>query len=346
MFRFEFPYILWFLIFVPLMVVVFIFIQRHKLIQLNKAADNHLHNHILPLLSFGKQRLKFILVMIAYTCLVLAAANPQKATTADNKERKGCDIMICLDVSNSMLAEDLQPNRLERAKLAITQLISQLNGDRIGLVVFAGSSFTFLPLTSDYATAKMFTDVVDTKLIDNQGTDIHQALLTAIKGFGETDSGNKRTRTIILISDGEDNQPEAENIAKDLSKKNITVNCIGIGSPQGAKIPVKENGITTFKKDKDGNIVITKLNEATLKNIASATNGKYLRATGASLGLNTIMQSINNMDKKNYNDLSFKDYETLFYIPAIIALILLLAEFVIFNSKNKYINRKLFFGKD
>lgn len=345
MFRFEFPNILWLLLLVPLMTTYFILWQRKKRKNLNKAIENHLHNNILPQLSFGKQRFKFILLMIAFAFVVLAAANPQKASTIGNKERKASDIMICLDVSNSMLAEDLSPNRLERAKLAINQLISQLEGDRLGIVVFAGSSFNFLPLTSDYSTAKMFCDIIDTKLVDNQGTDIYSALQTAVKGFGEQKTKN-RSRTIILISDGEDLEKASEDLASDIAEEDIIINCIGIGSTQGTKIPIKENGVETFKKDRDGNIVITKLDETTLKSIAIKTGGKYIRATNSTLGLDAILKSIDSLDKNTAQGINFKDYETMFYIPALLALFLLLIDSTIFNAKNKFINRKFFFGKE
>jgi Ca-activated chloride channel homolog len=345
MFRFEFPNILWLLCFVPLIVVYFIFLQRDKRKKLNKVIASNLQNYVVPQLSFGKQRLKFILIVLAYIFVVFAAANPQKATTIGNKERKASDVMICLDVSNSMLANDLAPNRLERAKLAITQLITQLDGDRLGIVVFAGSSFNFLPLTSDYATAKMFTDIIDTKLVDNQGTDIYSALQTALKGFGEKKTNN-RAKTIILISDGEDLEKSTEDLAGQIAKEDIIINCIGIGSPQGSKIPIKVNGVETYKKDNQGNIVITKLDESTLKSIATRTGGKYIRATNSTLGLDLILKSIGSLEKQSSSAINFKDYQTMFYILALIALILLLVDFVIFNAKNKFINRKLFFGKD
>ncbi len=345
MFRFENSGILWLLLFVPLMIICFIIVQNKKRKKLDAAIDKKLQNQILPNLSFGKQRLKFILVVLSFVFLVLAAANPQRASTVDSKQRKGCDIMICLDISNSMLAQDLSPNRLERAKLAISGLIQQLNGDRIGIVLFAGSSYRYLPLTNDYATAKMFTDVIDTKLIDNQGTDIYSALQEAIMGFGQ-DKKTDNSRTIVLITDGEDLQPQAEDLAKQISKSDIVINCIGIGSTSGAKIPINDNGTLTYKKDKQGNLVVTKLNEQMLKNIASQTGGQYVRASNSLLGLENILHSINKMDKKQYTALAYRDYQTIFYIPAIIALVILLIDTIIFSSKNKYINRKFFFGKD
>lgn len=345
MFRFEFPNILFFLLAVPIGLALFLFSQYLESKRLNSTIDIHIQDEVIPLLSFGKQRFKFILMCVAYVFLVLAASNPQLASSVDKKERKGCDVIVCLDVSNSMLAEDLSPNRLERAKLALTQLISQMQDDRIGIVLFAGSAYTYLPLTSDYATARMFCDIIDTKLIDYQGTDINQALSIASQSFGET-SSKDRSKAIILISDGEDNQPQAEQVAKSIAKQGTVINCVGIGNAQGVRIPIKDrSGNVEYKKDKNGNIVITRLNEQTLKNIASEGKGTYVRASNMSLGLNSVMKSINRMDKKEYTSLAYRDYNTIFYVFALIGLIVLLLDFFIFNAKHKLINRKFFFGK-
>ncbi|MBR1769702.1 MAG: VWA domain-containing protein [Bacteroidales bacterium] len=346
MFRFEYPDILFFLLAVPLGLIFFLLKQYRDKKRLNLSIDKKLQSEVLPLLSYGKQRLKFFLVCLAYIFIVLAASNPQVASGVDKRVRKGCDVIICLDVSNSMLAEDLSPNRLERAKLAISQLISGMQDDRIGIVLFAGSSYTFLPLTSDYATARMFNDIIDTKLIENQGTDIQQALETASRSFGES-KGKDRSRTIILISDGEDNQPAAEDISKSIAKKGIIINAIGIGNEQGVRIPIRDrSGNVDFKKDRDGNIVITKLNEQTLKKISSQGGGTYVRANNMSLGLNEIMKSINKMDKQEYSSLAYRDYNTIFYIFAMAGLIVLIIEFFIFSAKHRIVNRKFFFGKD
>lgn len=345
MFRFEFPNILFFLLAVPIGLALFLFSQYLESKRLNSTIDIHIQDEVIPLLSFGKQRFKFILLCVAYVFLVLAASNPQLASSVDKKERKGCDVIVCLDVSNSMLAEDLSPNRLERAKLALTQLISQMQDDRIGIVLFAGSAYTYLPLTSDYATARMFCDIIDTKLIDYQGTDINQALSIASQSFGET-SSKDRSKAIILISDGEDNQPQAEQVAKTIAKQGTVINCVGIGNAQGVRIPIKDrSGNVEYKKDKNGNIVITRLNEQTLKNIASEGKGTYVRASNMSLGLNSVMKSINRMDKKEYTSLAYRDYNTIFYVFALIGLIILLLDFFIFNAKHKLINRNFFFGK-
>ncbi|MDO5759533.1 MAG: VWA domain-containing protein [Bacteroidota bacterium] len=346
MFRFENPSILLFLLIVPIGVLLFVLLQHKKKKQLNQAIDFSLQNQVIPLLSFGKQRLKFILLCLAYIFVVMAASNPQIASTLDKQNKKGSEIIICLDVSNSMLAQDLTPNRLEKAKLALGQLISQMQNDKIGIVLFAGSAYTFLPLTSDYATARMFCDVISTELISHQGTNIEQALSIAAQTFGENKTKNN-SRTIILISDGEDNQPESFNIVEDIAKQGISVNCIGIGNPQGANIPVMdENGNTQYKRDKKGNIVVSKLNEDMLKQIASEGKGIYTRADKTSLGLNAIVKAVKKMDKQEYTALAYRDYNSVAYLFAFVGLLLLLLDWFIFSSKHRVINRKFFFGKE
>lgn len=345
MFKFEYPIILWLLLLIPIGILCFVVFQKKKKKDLNKIIDINLQKTVLPLLSFGKQRLKFILLCLAFFFIVLASANPEVASSTGKKDRKGCDIIICLDISNSMLANDLTPDRLSRAKLSINQLITQLQGDRIGIVVFAGSSFTFLPLTSDYATAKMFVDIIDTKLVENQGTNISEALDLASNAFGQENVSN-HSRAIVLISDGEENQDKAIDLAGDISKKGIIINCIGIGSKEGSKIPINNGNGLEYKKDKEGNIVVTHLNEQTLKSIAKVSGGEYIQANNASLGLDNILKSLSKMDKKQYEAMAFREYTTVFYLFAIIGLLLLIIEFFVYNSKNKFINRKLFFGKE
>jgi len=321
-------------------------LQHKKKIQLNRTIDFKLQSEVLPLLSFGKQRLKFFFFCLAYIFVVLAASNPQIASSSDKQKKEGCEIIICLDISNSMLAQDLTPNRLERAKLAISQLISQMQNDKIGIVLFAGSAYTFLPLSSDYATARMFCDVIDTKLINRQGTNIYNALSVAFQSFKDSNTKNN-SRTIILISDGEDYQPKATEIIKEITSQGITVNCIGIGSAEGTTIPIKDiNDNTENKRDKNGNIVITKLNENVLDEIATLGKGVYTKADQTTLGLNAIIQAVKKMDKKEYVSLAYRDYYSISYIFAIIGLLLLTLDIFIFSAKHKVINRKFFFGKE
>ncbi|MDD3724788.1 MAG: VWA domain-containing protein, partial [Bacteroidales bacterium] len=229
-------------------------------------------------------------------------------------------------------------------KQALNRLVDQLNGDRIGIGVFAGSSFVQLPITNDYGAAKTFIDIIDPSMIVNQGTVIGQALKMAEESFGE--EVNDKSKSIILISDGEDNDQEAIVTAKDIAKKGIVINTIGLGLKEGALIPITTNaGKKDYKKTSDGSYVMTRINEELLQDIAKVGNGEYLRANNASIGLDNILARINKMEKNEYNAVIYKEYESRFYIFAFIALLILVIDYLVFERKNKYINRKFFFGR-
>lgn len=344
MIRAEYPQAFYLLILIPIFFIIhYIYIKKKKK-RLRNFIDQGLIDTIVPELSYGKKWTKFILLNIAYFFIIIAIANPQIGTSIEKSERKGTDLMICLDISNSMLAEDIKPSRISRAKQSLKNLINQLSNDRIGIVVFAGSSFVQLPITNDYGVAKTFIDIIDPSMISNQGTAIGEALEKANESFGE--KNNKKSRSIILISDGEDNEKEAVSIAKQIAKDGVVINTIGLGLPEGALIPIsKKSGKMEYKKSEDGSYVMTKLNEDLLKEIAGVGNGVYIRANNASIGLDNILARINKMEKNEYQAVAYKDYENRFYIFAFIALIILVVEFLIFEKKNKYINRKFFFGK-
>ncbi len=345
MIRLENPQFLYLWILIPLFYLLHYFYIKEKKKKLAQFADTKTQQTIIPDLSIGKQYLKFTLWNLSFFFLVLALANPQKGTSIEKKERTGTDLMVCLDVSNSMLAEDLKPNRISRAKQALTQLVNQLEGDRVGIVVFAGTSFVHLPITSDYTAAKTFIDVIDTKLIETQGTAIAECLEKAFSSF-ENQEQTKRSRSIILISDGEDNEEGALDVTKDIAKDGVVINTIGLGQTEGTPIPVYDrHGQSQYKKDANGNIVLTKLNETLLKNIAKEGNGVYIRANNTSIGLDNILARINKMEKNEYEAIAYKNYDSKFYIFACIALFFLLLEWIVFEKKNKYINRKLFFGE-
>lgn len=345
MIRLENPQFLYLWILIPLFYLLHYFYIKAKKKKLAQFADTKTQQTIIPDLSIGKQYLKFTLWNLSFFFLVLALANPQKGTSIEKKERTGTDLMVCLDVSNSMLAEDLKPNRISRAKQALTQLVNQLEGDRVGIVVFAGTSFVHLPITSDYTAAKTFIDVIDTKLIETQGTAIAECLEKAFSSF-ENQEQTKRSRSIILISDGEDNEEGALDVTKDIAKDGVVINTIGLGQTEGTPIPVYDrHGQSQYKKDANGNIVLTKLNETLLKNIAKEGNGVYIRANNTSIGLDNILARINKMEKNEYEAIAYKNYDSKFYIFACIALFFLLLEWIVFEKKNKYINRKLFFGE-
>lgn len=344
MIRIQYPETLYLLILIPFFFLLhYIYIKKRKA-RLKGFVDNELIENIVPELSYGKQWTKFILLNIAYFFIVLAISNPQIGTSIEKSERKGSDLMVCLDISNSMLAEDIKPNRISRAKQSLNHLIDELSNDRIGVIIFAGSAYVQLPITNDYGAAKTFIDVIDPSMISNQGTAVGAALEKAYESFGE--KINNKSRSIILISDGEDNEEEAVDIAKKISKEGIVINTIGLGLPEGALIPTsKGNGKMEYKKDENGSYVMSKLNEGLLKEIAKEGNGVYIRANNSSIGLDNILARINKMDKNEYEAIAYKDYESRFYIFAFIGLIILIIEFMVFEKKNKYINRKFFFGK-
>ena len=345
MLKLETPEVLYLLLLIPIFFVLHYFFLRSKKRKLKETASLRIQEVVMPDVSIGKQKLKFVLLNIVYALLVVAAANPQYGTSVGKKERSGTDMIICLDISNSMLAQDLKPNRISRAKQSINQLVNQLEGDRIGLVVFAGTSFIQLPMTSDYSAAKTFIDIISPNMIETQGTAIAESLQTALSAFGNEEN-SKRSRSIVLISDGEDNEQDAIEIAEEIADKGVVINTIGIGHSEGSPIPIKTRaGQTEYKRDAQGNIVLTKLNEELLKKIADKGNGIYIKANNSSIGLEQILARINKMEKNEYEALAYKNYESRFYIPAMAALILLLIEYLVFERRNKYINRKFFFGK-
>ena len=245
--------------------------------------------------------------------------------------------MIALDVSNSMLAEDLSPNRLEQAKRAIYQLIENLHNDRLGIIVFAGQSYVQLPITTDYSSAKLFLETIGTDIIPTQGTAIGSAIDLAMESF---DFENGTSKAIIVITDGENHEDDAQSAAKNATAKNVSVHTIGMGAVQGAPIPIYKNGSQVgFRTDNTGNTIITKLDEKMLRDIASAGNGSYVRATNANAGLKIIMDEINKMDKKEFGSKSIKDYEDRFQLFLIAALILIVLEYFIPNRKSSKLDK-------
>jgi Ca-activated chloride channel family protein len=306
--------------------------------------DETLLDRLMPLRSFPMQTVKFSLLMTALACFIFALANPQIGSTLEKGTRKGVDIMIAMDISNSMLAEDIQPNRLEASKMTLARFIDQLKGDRIGLVVFAGKSFVQLPITSDYAAAKMFVNYVHPKLIDVQGTDIAAAIdLAAVSMLPETKNGNAdlskisqlNSKVILVVSDGEAHFPEAVEMATQTRKLGITVHSIGIGDVRGVPIPDKKGG-NSFKKDLEGNTVITRLNEEVLKDIAATGGGTYVHASNTNMGFETIMEKINNMNKVDLKEVTFSRYESKYQYPLILGLIFLILEIMWFSVKSNY----------
>ncbi len=290
------------------------------------------HLEILKKMMPGYQRTrviwKAILFIAAYVFLVIALANPQIGTRLEEVKREGVDIMVAMDVSLSMKAEDIAPNRLEKAKHEVLQLIDILEGDRIGLVAFAGIAHVQCPLTLDYAAAKLFLRMMDTDLIPQPGTAIGEAIETAIKGFN---SRERKYKVLILITDGEDHESDPLEAAEKAAQEGIIIYTIGLGSTQGVPIPVYDRygNQSGFKKDRDGNVVTTTLDVNTLQKIAYTTNGKYYISTAGEAELEDIYDEISQMEKKELTSRQFAQYEDRFQIFIAIALVIFIFETII-----------------
>jgi Ca-activated chloride channel family protein len=346
MLRFENDTLLIWLLLIPalfLLFAAFIYIKKRRM---NAFAQWPLMERLAPLYSQSKYTLKFTFLMVALALLIVSLANPQVGLKVEKVKRSGVDLVIALDISNSMNAEDIQPTRLRRAKQAITQLLSRLHNDRIGLVIFAGSAYVQLPLTSDYGAAKMFIDVVTTDDIQVQGTAIGTAIEMAMTVFEEsTDRRQQNNKAIIVISDGEDHEEHAIDAAKAAKKNGIIVHTIGMGLPEGSPIPRYNNGRRVgYMHDRHGNLVLTKLNEQMLKDIANAGGGYYVGANNASAGVETLFSKIEQMDKKTFEERNFSDYQTRFQYVLAIVILLLILEIFVHQKKNKFFNYDNFFG--
>ena len=341
MLRFGHIDFLWGLAVTPLFVVLFIAVKRWKNKAIASLGDRNVVNLMIPEVSFSRPLLKFVLFVIAYGFLILAAADPQIGSKTEEVKRKQADLMILLDVSNSMLSQDLAPNRLENAKQAIAQLIDNLHNDRIGIVVFAGEAFVQLPVTTDYSAAKLFLNTINTSMVPTQGTAIGAAIDMGMKSF---DFKNGTGKAMIIITDAENHEDDAVAAAKSATDKDVTVHVIGVGSAQGAPIPIYENGKQVgFHTDSAGKTVISKLNEDMGKEIAAAGNGSYVRATSANSGLNIVMDQIAKIQRKTVDSKNFKNFEDRFQFFIGIAFLLLLVEFFISNRKSlRLSNLKLF----
>ncbi len=299
--------------------------------------------NLIPEVSSSKPILKFLLVLLATIFLIIAIVDPQIGSRLENVKREGIDLYLVLDVSNSMLAEDIKPNRLERSKLAISTLVDKLQGDRVGIIIFAGNAYKQLPLTTDYSAAKLFLSAVDTKIVPTQGTAIGKAIEMATLSFGETE----HNKAIIVITDGENHEDDAIGAATQANELGINIFTIGMGLPEGAPIPIYNNyGVQTgYKKDKKNTTVITKLNEDMLRQIAAAGGGAYARANNASTGLKRVFDDINAIDKKEIETRQFTDYEDRFQIFLGLAIFLLIIELLVADRKTRWAKKFDFFGK-
>lgn len=335
MFRFAHPEYL--LLFLPVLLLVGVFIHA----QYSRKKNTKLWGtpktleKLMPNVSYVRPRFKFYLQLLAAALLVIVLAQPQFGTKEENIKKKGIEVMIALDVSNSMLAQDVQPSRLMKAKQILSQLIDRMSDDKVGIVVFAGDAYVQLPITTDYSAAKMFLSSINPQMVPYQGTAIGTAIDLAIKSFGTNKTG--AGRAIIVLTDGENHEDNAVEAARLASNNGINVHVIGVGTPGGAPIPI--GGTVSFKKDRAGNVVVSKLNEEMAADIAKAGNGIYVRADNSDVALKNISKHLDNLAKAELEQKVYAQYNEQFQSFAYVALILMIIEFFIFSRKNKWFSK-------
>ena len=336
MLHFAQPLYLFLILVIPFFYLLYALYRRGRNKRITKFGTPELVDKLMPERSKSIGWVKLTCFSLAWLFLMLGLARPQIGAKLKESDDKGSEIMIALDVSNSMLARDYSPNRLERAKMDIAHLVNRLHNDRIGLVVFAGQSFVQLPITADYVSANIFLNSISTSSVPIQGTAIGEAIETCAKSFSEEGMAGKDNKAIIVITDGENHEDDAVAAAQSAREAGIRVYCIGVGTPQGQPIPMAGGGLM---KDKEGNIVVTKLDEPALQEIAKAGDGVYVKAGDAEFGLDVILDKIRDLSKQSYKALAFEEYDEQFMYFLAIALAFLLLEFLIGDRK---LGKKIF----
>lgn len=341
MFRFENIEFLYALILIPVFFLVFLINRRIRIASLKKFGNPELLKSLHPESSAYKSYIKITLLLLSFLSLIFGLANPQIGTRLAEAKREGVDVVIALDISNSMRAEDIKPNRLERAKQMINKLIDKLENDRIGIVVFAGDAFVQLPLTTDYSAAKLFLSFTEPELIPTQGTAIGRAIELASEQFKENDN---RRKALIIISDGENHEDDAISEASKATEKNFVVYTIGMGTTTGAPVPIYSNGsLTGYMKDRDGNVVITKYDPTMLQQIAAAGKGQFFPIADTEPELENIINLVSGLDKKEFETKLYVDYEDRYQYLFGLSFFFLFLELLFSERKNKFIaSLKLF----
>jgi Ca-activated chloride channel family protein len=300
----------WILLVIPVIILLFAILQFWKYRTQKRFANPKLLKRLSPNQSLFKSILKIVVLCLAVACFAMALVNPKIGTKLETVKRQGVDIVFAVDVSKSMLAEDVAPNRLEKSKQLVTQIINNLASDRVGIIAYAGKAFPQLPITTDYASAKMFLNNMNTDMLSSQGTAINEAIELAKTYY---DNEEQTNRVLIIISDGEDHSDVASSVAEEASDEGIRIFTIGVGDVKGGRIPIKRNGVLlNYKKDNQGETVITKLNEETLKAIAEEANGAYINGTNTADVIKEVKDILNTMDKTEFEAKEFADYKDQF----------------------------------
>jgi Ca-activated chloride channel family protein len=334
---------LYLLAIIPLLVLLFLYVQLWKRKKQREFGDLELVRKLSPERSVFKPTLKFILLIIALVGLILGLVNPKIGTKMETIKREGIDIVFAIDVSKSMLAEDVAPNRLEKSKQIVSQIINQLGNDRIGIVAYAGSAFPVLPITTDYSVSKMFLQSMNTSIVSSQGTSLDDAIKLSSTYF---DKGNKTSKLLILISDGEDHSEGATEAAAEANKNGMKIITIGVGTEKGGPIPIKQNGVVqSFKRDNNNEVVITKLNQESLKEIAKATKGGYVSGNSTKEVLNYVKKALDNIQKTEFEATQMADFESQFQWFLGIAFALLFLDIFFLDRRTNWITKLNLFNE-
>ena len=344
MFRLDEKIWFWTILVIPVIVLVFILVQVWKKSAQKKFANLALLKRLSPNQSLFKSVLKLIVLCAAFLFLVLALVNPKIGTKLETVRSQGVDIVFAVDVSKSMLAEDIAPNRIEKSKQLVTQIINSLGSDRVGIIAYAGKAFPQLPITTDYAASKMFLQNMNTDMMTSQGTAIREAIELAKTYYDDEEQTN---RILVIISDGEDHEGDAAEIAEEANDQGIRIFTIGVGNESGGPIPIKRNGvILNYKKDRNGETVITKLNEDTLREIAQEANGVYINGSSTSEVVDTIKDLLDKMDKKEFESKQIADFKDQFQWFLGFGILFLFIDIFLLERKTEWLKKLNLFNEN
>ena len=328
--EFRFPYILF--LYIPFFLILFIDIVRAKKIKILSNTPENIKKVLFEKIDLKKAKIKQNLILLSISILIFAASGPQIGIRLAPIDRKGLDLVFCIDVSSSMRGTDIKPTRLDKSKFEVSQMIQNLKGDRVAIIVFAGSSHLYLPLTTDYEAAHLFLDQIDTNMIPTQGTSLSSAIETGLSAFSEDDS---KYKVLILITDGEDHEGEAISLARQASKRGMIIHTIGVGTIAGSLIPnINNSGITEYKKDNSGKLVTSQLNEKILEEIAEAGEGAFIRFNNKPANYKNILNQIDSMEKRTVKSHVYSEFEEQYQKFGILSLCLMIVSMLISTRKN------------
>lgn len=342
MFRFAHSELLYLLLVIPLLIIFYMVMVNKKKKAIAEFGNPELLKPLMPLVSFKRGAWKFVMILVALSFVIIGVAGPQFGSKLQQVKKQGVELMVVLDVSNSMLAQDIKPNRLEKAKMAISRMLEKLSDDKVGMIVFAGDAYVQLPITTDYSSAKLFLSNINTDIVPVQGTAIGAAIDLAAKSFTPE---SETSKAIIVITDGENHQDDAVAAARVAHEKGMTIHTIGMGLEQGAPIPDMGNS-GQFMKDGSGNVVVSKLDERTLQEIAKAGEGMYVRASNTDVGLPRLLDEVGKMEKSMLEEKVYTDYAEKYQYFILVGLFFIFVEFMILGRRNKRFMKINIFNKD